>query len=127
MEETQGKGKKHKVLKRVLIGLVILILLGLAAAYIAIGYYYQDKFYEGTIINGTDCSNQNVAYIKRHCKKKRRKFILLRLKERGDTQDMIDASDIQITYKDDNEIETIMKQQDAWKWIFELEKTKIIP
>lgn len=42
MEETQGK-KKHKVLKRVLIGLVILILLGLTAAYIAIGYYYQDK------------------------------------------------------------------------------------
>lgn len=40
---------------------------------------------------------------------------------------MIDASDIQITYKDDNEIETIMEQQDAWKWIFELEKTKIIP
>ena len=68
MEETQGK-KKHKVLKRVLIGLVILILLGLTAAYIAIGYYYQDKFYEGTIINGTDCSNQNVAYIKEIVKK----------------------------------------------------------
>lgn len=62
-----------------LIGLVILILLGLAAAYIAIGYYYQDKFYEGTIINGTDCSNQNVAYIK-DIVKKRQKFILLRLK-----------------------------------------------
>ena len=37
---------------------------------------------------------------------------------------MIDASDIQITYKDDNEIETIMKQQDAWKWIFRIGKDK---
>ena len=118
MEETQGK-KKHKVLKRVLIGLVILILLGLAAAFIAIGYYYQDKFYEGTIINGTDCSNQNVAYIKDIVKKEAEVYSLT-IKERGDTQDMIDASDIQITYKDDNEIETIMKQQDAWKWIFRI-------
>ncbi|MFA4032537.1 peptidoglycan binding domain-containing protein [Blautia stercoris] len=122
MEETQGK-KKHKVLKRVLIGLVILILLGLAAAYIAIGYYYQDKFYEGTIINGTDCSNQNVAYIKDIVKKEAEVYSLT-IKERGDTQDMIDASDIQITYKDDNEIETIMKQQDAWKWIFRIGKDK---
>ena len=122
MEETQGK-KKHKVLKRVLIGLVILIFLGLAAAYIAIGYYYQDKFYEGTIINGTDCSNQNVAYIKDIVKKEAEVYSLT-IKERGDTQDMIDASDIQITYKDDNEIETIMKQQDAWKWIFRIGKDK---
>lgn len=122
MEETQGK-KKHKVLKRVLIGLVILILLGLAAAYIAIGYYYQDKFYEGTIINGTDCSNQNVAYIK-DIVKKEAEIYSLTIKERGDAQDMIDASDIQITYKDDNEIETIMKQQDAWKWIFRIGKDK---
>ena len=92
MEETQGK-KKHKVLKRVLIGLVILILLGLAAAYIAIGYYYQDKFYEGTIINGTDCSNQNVAYIK-DIVKKEAEIYSLTIKERGDAQDMIDASEV---------------------------------
>lgn len=37
---------------------------------------------------------------------------------------MIEASDIQITYKDDNEIEKIMEQQDAWKWILQIGKDK---
>ena len=122
MEETQGK-KKHKVLKRVLIGLVILILLGLTAAYIAIGYYYQDKFYEGTIINGTDCSNQNVAYIKEIVKKEAEFFFLYIIYLEYDRV-VIEVSFIEISYIDDYEMYKFMEQQDAWKWILQIGKDK---
>lgn len=76
-KKTEKKNKgKSKVVKRILLALLIVLLLAVVGIYCAVGYYYQDKFYSGTTINGYDCSEKSVDYIKRRSLKKRRRHIL---------------------------------------------------
>lgn len=57
---TRAKKKTHKGLK--IFGLVMLMIIVLGGcAYGGISYYFTDRFFEGTWINGVDCS-QKTAY-----------------------------------------------------------------
>ena len=54
--EKNMKKRKNQTAKKIAIGIGITAVVLLAAGYGAVGYYYQDKFYPGTKINGNDCS-----------------------------------------------------------------------
>lgn len=57
---TRAKKKTHKGLK--IFGLVMLMIIVLGGcAYGGISYYFTDRFFDGTWINGIDCS-QKTAY-----------------------------------------------------------------
>lgn len=123
-KKTEKKNKgKSKVVKRILLALLIVLLLAVVGIYCAVGYYYQDKFYSGTTINGYDCSEKSVDYIKEIIKKEAETYSLT-IKEKEDKQDVIQAADIKLTYKDDGELEKLMEDQNAWLWIFSLTKDK---
>ena len=49
--------KKHKGLKITGIA-VAMVIVSAGAAYAGMSYYYSDKFFEGTSINGIDCSGK---------------------------------------------------------------------
>lgn len=49
--------KKHKGLKITGIA-VAMVIVSTGAAYAGMSYYYSDKFFEGTSINGIDCSGK---------------------------------------------------------------------
>ena len=108
-EKPKGK-KKKKVLKIVLIGLLGILAVSAVGIYGAVGYYYQDRFYSGTIINGVDCSEKSVAYIKSMVKQEAESYSLT-IQERGGTQDVIQSADIQVSYNDDGSIDQIMEEQ----------------
>jgi len=35
-----------------------MVLVAAGAAYVGVSYYYSDKFFEGTTVNGIDCSGK---------------------------------------------------------------------
>lgn len=123
MSKKTKKKTGKKVLKKVLIVLLVLLLLAAVGIYIGVGYYYKDKFYSGTTINGYDCSEKSVAYIKEIIKKDAENYSLT-IQEREDKHDAIQASDIKLAYKDDGELDKIMKDQNSWLWIVSLFKDK---
>ena len=121
-EKPKGK-KKKKVLKIVLIGLLGILVVSAVGIYGAVGYYYQDRFYSGTIINGVDCSEKSVAYIKSMVKQEAESYSLT-IQERGGTQDVIQSADIQVSYNDDGSIDQIMEEQNPWFWVASIGKDK---
>lgn len=52
------KNKKSKKVLGVVLGTGAAVIL---AGYVGVGFYYQDKFYPGTAINGVDCSGRDAA------------------------------------------------------------------
>ena len=57
--------KKHKGLKITGIA-VAMVIVSAGAAYAGMSYYYSDKFFEGTSINGIDCSGKTAYEAERH-------------------------------------------------------------
>lgn len=67
--EKKMKKRKNHTAKKIAAGAGITVAVLLAAGYGAVGYYYQDKFYPGTRINGSACGGMQVAEIKEMIKK----------------------------------------------------------
>ena len=49
----------------VFILIVSIFLLIMAAAYLAVGVYYKDRFFPGSYINGEDCSGMTVDEVEK--------------------------------------------------------------
>lgn len=109
------KGSTKKIVAGTLAGAVVL----LAAGYGAVGFYYQDKFYPGTTINGNDCGSKTVAYVKDIIKTESETYTLSIL-EKEDKKEVISGEAIQLTYKDDQNIEKIKGKQNSWLWPFQI-------
>lgn len=122
-KKTKKKTGNRKTLKKILTAVLILLVLAAAGIYVGVGYYYQERFYSGTTINGYDCGEKGVSYIKELIRKDAEQYSLT-IREREDKQDVIEASDIKLTYKDNGELEKIMEEQNAWLWLLSLVKDK---
>ena len=106
------KKKSRKALGIGLAGGAAVLLAGNAA----VGFYYQDKFYPGTTINGVDCGGRDAAYAEDFLKKSAETYSLT-IQEREDKTETIEGSAIQLTYQDDNGAEQLMKEeQNSWLW-----------
>lgn len=66
MAQKKGKKRKKKKQKKVIISvyLCLILLLGVAAAYIWRSNYYKIHFYKDTWINGQDCSDKTASEVK---------------------------------------------------------------
>ncbi len=113
-EKKMKKSKNHTA-KKIAAGAGITVAVLLAAGYGAVGYYYQDKFYPGTRINGSDCGGMEVAEIKEIIKKSAEEYSLT-IQEKDNQTEVITGDQIQITYQDDNSLEKVKEQQNSWLW-----------
>lgn len=113
--------KKDRLKLRKLIskkmGIVLLALLAaLATTYVVNAQQYNDKFIEGTIINGVDASEKTVSEMESTYAKAIESYALT-LNFRGGTSETIKGSDIALTYKPGSEVDNLLKNQNVYTWI----------
>ncbi len=111
----KSRKKSKKALWAALGGCAVLAVAG----YAGVGFYYQDKFYPGTMINGVDCSGKDTAYVRELLRDSAENYSL-NIKVRGDKTEKIDGSTIQLTYQDDNGADKVMEEQNSWLWPVQL-------
>ena len=106
------KSKKSKKVLGAVLGVGAAVIL---VGYAGVGFYYQDKFYPGTSINGVDCGGKDIAYVRELLKNSAETYSLT-ISERGGQTESIDGKTIQLSYKDNNEAQEVKKQQNSWLW-----------
>ncbi len=107
--------KKHKGLK--ITGIVAAILAVTAGcAYGAVSYYYSDRFFEGTFINGINCSNKT-AYEAEQLIADKVEDYTIEVTARNQEPQTISGSQINYRYMSDGEVLNLLKQQKPYEWV----------
>ena len=107
--------KKHKGLK--VTGIIAAILAVTAScAYGAVTYYYADRFFEGTYINGIDCSNKT-AYEVEQAIASTVEAYSIEVTSRNQDPQTISGSQIGYQYMSDGEVLNLLKQQKPYEWV----------
>lgn len=109
------KKKNHKGLKAA--GIVLAILaMSAGCAYAGISYYYSDKFFEGTTINGIDCSGMT-AYEAEQAIASQVEDYSIEVMARNQEPQSISAEQIDYKYLSSGEVLKLLKQQKPYEWI----------
>ena len=112
---TRAKKKTHKGLK--IFGLVMLMIIVLGGcAYGGISYYFTDRFFEGTWINGIDCS-QKTAYEVEQLMAEKLSEYSIEVSSRNIAAQTIRGEDIDYQYMSTGEILQLLKKQKPYEWI----------
>ena len=107
--------KEHKGLK--VTGIIAAILAVTAGcAYGAVTYYYADRFFEGTYINGIDCSNKT-AYEVEQAIASTVEAYSIEVTSRNQDPQTISGSQIGYQYMSDGEVLNLLKQQKPYEWV----------
>ena len=107
--------KKHKGLK--VTGIIAAILAVTAGcAYGAVTYYYAVRFFEGTYINGIDCSNKT-AYEVEQAIASTVEAYSIEVTSRNQDPQTISGSQIGYQYMSDGEVLNLLKQQKPYEWV----------
>ena len=121
-KKTKKKNKKtnkklNKVLKIIGITLAVLVVV-LAIVYFGIAYiYYNNRFLNGTVINGYECSNMKVEEAYNNIDKDVNSFNLT-ISKGEDVLDVVKGSDIGInTGNTDNQMKEICDKQKKYLWL----------
>lgn len=110
-----AKKKTHKGLK--IFGLVMLMIIVLGGcAYGGISYYFTDRFFEGTWINGVDCS-QKTAYEVEQLMAEKLSEYSIEVSSRNIAAQTIRGEDIDYQYMSTGEILQLLKKQKPYEWI----------
>lgn len=111
-----GEKKKHKGLKitGVLLGMALVVV---GCVYAGFSYYYSDKFFQGTSINGIDCSNLTAIEVEQKIAAGVEDYSLV-VKSRNQQPETILGSDINYHYVSNGDILNILKKQKPYEWIF---------
>ena len=107
--------KKHKGLK--VTGIIAAILAVTAGcAYGAVTYYYADRFFEGTYINGIDCSNKTAYEVEQEIASTVEAYSI-EVTSRNQDPQTISGSQIGYQYMSDGEVLNLLKQQKPYEWV----------
>lgn len=107
--------KKHKGLK--VTGIIAAILAVTAGcAYGAVTYYYADRFFEGTYINGIDCSNKTAYEVEKAIASTVEAYSI-EVTSRNQDPQTISGSQIGYQYMSDGEVLNLLKQQKPYEWV----------
>ncbi|MDD3337505.1 MAG: peptidoglycan binding domain-containing protein [Lachnospiraceae bacterium] len=106
------KGKKWKI-AGIIAGVILLV--GICV-YGGFAYYYHDKFFQGTIINGTDCTELTVAQAEDFIRGEVEKYSI-QLTFRDDASEEITGESIDYAYVSDGSVAKIKKEQNVFLWI----------
>ena len=114
--------KKHKGLK--VTGIVAAMLAVTAAcAYGAVSYYYSDRFFEGTYINGIDCSNKTAYEVEQLIADSVEDYSI-QVASRNQEAQTITGSQINYHYMSDGEVLDLLKEQKPYEWVRGFFETK---
>ena len=109
------KKKKHKGLK--ITGLLLIMLIVIAGcAYAGVSYYYADRFFEGTWINGINCSGKT-AYETEMLLADQIQNYSIEVLARNQAPQTITGSQINYQYLSNGEVLKLLKQQKPYEWI----------
>lgn len=107
--------KKHKALK--ITGITAAMLLVTAgAAYAGMSYYYSDKFFEGTSINGIDCAGKTAYEAEQEIAKAVEDYSI-EIEARNLEPQTISGDQIGYTYVSDGSVLRLLKEQRPYEWI----------
>ena len=115
--------KKIKTWKLVVGGILLFIVLLLAACYGAVTKYYSDHFFKGTNINNFDCSNMTVSEVKELITGEIMEYAL-NIEERDGITERLLATDLGFTYQDDQSVDKLLQEQKSYRWPFEIFKER---
>ena len=107
--------KKHKALK--ITGITAaMILVSAGVAYAGMSYYYSDKFFEGTSINGINCSGKT-AYEAEQLIAKTVENYSIEVDSRNLDPQTISGDQIGYSYVSDGSVLKLLKDQKPYEWI----------
>ena len=95
--------------------MLMIIVLG-GCAYGGISYYFTDRFFEGTWINGVDCS-QKTAYEVEQLMAEKLSEYSIEVSSRNIAAQTIRGEDIDYQYMSTGEILQLLKKQKPYEWI----------
>lgn len=104
--------KRKKIILSVLAGYLAIMLIG----YLGVSFYFSSHFFEGTKVNGMDCGNKTVEQVKSGIIDKINSYTL-KIELRGGGSDKIKATDVKLSYVDDNRVDELMAEQKQYEWI----------
>ena len=111
----ENKRKKHKGLK--ITGLAAAMAVVVAGcAYAGMTYYYSDRFFEGTGINGIDCSGQTAYEVETALADKVQDYSI-QVSSRNQEPQMITGEQINYQYLSTGETLQLLKNQKPYEWI----------
>ncbi len=113
---SSGRGRKSKKsgVPAALIAACVIIGV-LAAGYIGVSVYFMNHFYMNTEINGHDFSMKTTADVKEYMEQQVQGYTL-RILEKNNQSDTISGEEISLTYKENKDIENVLKKQNAFLW-----------
>lgn len=111
----ENKRKKHKGLK--ITGLAAAMAVVVAGcAYAGMTYYYSDRFFEGTWINGIDCSGKTAYEVETALADKVQDYSI-QVSSRNQEPQMITGEQINYQYLSTGETLQLLKNQKPYEWI----------
>ena len=88
----------------------------LASAYGVMTYYYSNRFFEGTLINGIDVSGQTAFEVEQAIASRMEDYAL-NVSARNTEDQVIKGSEIGYQYTPDGEVLSLLKSQKPYQWI----------
>lgn len=116
------------VLYRIRIPLIATVIVAASAGYGYTAWHYRNRFYPGTEFFGIPAAEQSVYDVKAAVKAKVDSYSLQLEARKPETDtsaaressfasdNVIDAEDVGMVYRDNGEIDNAMKQQKTWAW-----------
>ena len=113
-QEQSGKKKSRKGLIAALV--ILIVLAGGAAAYLGYGYYhYENRFIEGTIINGIDAGEMTPEEVEAILKDQVEDYEL-KVSFRDGSSQTVKADQIDFLYVSDQTTKKIIENQEWFRW-----------
>ena len=89
----------------------------MAAAYLAVGVYYKDRFFPGSYINGEDCSGMTVDEVEKRIADSVTDYQIT-IAERGGMEEVIDGSAIDFSYVSTGAVQELQEEQNSFNWMY---------
>lgn len=111
-----GRGRKAKKSGAITALIAAGVIIGVfAAAYIGVSTYFMSHFYMNTEINGHDFSMKTTADVKEYMEQQVQGYTLT-IREKDNKTDSISGEEISLAYKENKDIENVLKKQNAFLW-----------
>lgn len=95
---------------------LLLMLLGVAGAYIAIGSYYKTHFFENVSINGIDVSDLTAREAEKLIAHQAEDYRVTLVTKEG-AQEVIEGADIEYRFVSGGEVQGFLDEQNAFAWL----------
>lgn len=115
-QKGSGRGRRAKTSGITVALIAAGVIIGVfVAGYVGISTYFMSHFYMNTEINGHDFSMKTTADVKEYMEQQVQGYTL-RILEKNNQSDSISGDEISLEYKENKDIENVLKRQNAFLW-----------